>query len=564
MPWANSKHRDSYEALLSAVVLFAAFPPLGWSWLAWIAPIGWLRLIRRETFRATRPYRMLYGVGFLYWLAVAHWIRLPHWSAYFGWPALAAYLGIYLPLFVAVSRRLVHRWKWPVGLAAPTVWAGLELFRGHFLSGYSLELLAHTQVRHPLLLQTCEWWGAYGLSFLIVAVAANFESLLWKSTELKEPKVTIRRITLPAASLTVILGGTLGYGMLRTQQLDTRLERPSTKQLKVAIVQGSLDTQFDGDRARIEQAFYDYAQWSSDAAMEHDDLQLMLWPESMFTSTSGMITYEEPLKRVDGWTGSVSELRQRVDSYRTAFEGRMQWLASQTETSMLVGTAWDHILRGKVHRYNAAVMFDARGDLVGRYDKMHPVMFGEYIPLGEYFPWLYDLTPMGSGLARGQQPVVFTIDGVRVSPSICFENTVPHLLRRQVAELAVQNQAPDLLATLSNDGWFWGSSLLDHHLACGVFRAVELRRPVLIAANTGLSAWVDLTGRILAEGPRRDHAVLVAEPRMPDRPIASMYLKLGDLPALVCLLIVLICVGTEMPRLTGWNRPKARASREET
>ena len=75
-----------------------------------------------------------------------------------------------------------------------------------------------------------------------------------------------------------------------------------------------------------------------------------------------------------------------------------------------------------------------------------------------------------------------------------------------------------MLVNLTNDGWFWGSSELDMHLACGVFRAVECRKPLLIAANTGFSAWIDGDGRIAAQGPRRDADSLLAEPRLDQRP----------------------------------------------
>ncbi len=83
--------------------------------------------------------------------------------------------------------------------------------------------------------------------------------------------------------------------------------------------------------------------------------------------------------------------------------------------------------------------------------------------------------------------------------------------------MAAEGKEPDILVNLTNDGWFWGSSELDMHLACGVFRAVECRKPFLIAANTGFSAWIDGDGRIRRQGPRRAKDVIVAEPRL-DRP----------------------------------------------
>jgi apolipoprotein N-acyltransferase len=87
-------------------------------------------------------------------------------------------------------------------------------------------------------------------------------------------------------------------------------------------------------------------------------------------------------------------------------------------------------------RFNSALLLDQTGTAIARYDKMHPVMFGEYVPLGRWLPWLYHLTPMSGGLTPGRQPAALHVGGLSLSPSICFENTVPHLRRRQVARLA--------------------------------------------------------------------------------------------------------------------------------
>ena len=89
------------------------------------------------------------------------------------------------------------------------------------------------------------------------------------------------------------------------------------------------------------------------------------------------------------------------------------------------------------------------------------------------------------------------------APNICYETVIPHVIRRQVATLDDRSEPPDVLVNLTNDAWYWGSSELDMHLACGVFRAVETRRPLVIAANGGISAWIDQHGRVRAQSPRQ-------------------------------------------------------------
>lgn len=220
---------------------------------------------------------------------------------------------------------------------------------------------------------------------------------------------------------------------------------------------------------------------------------------------------------------------------------------------LLVGADTLRFGSGEPQRYNSALLLDPAGRVVDRYFKMHLVMFGEYIPLGSVFPWLYGLTPMPSGLTPGERPQVFGVAGLRISPSICFESTVPHLIRRQVAALEAAGEGPDLLINVTNDGWFWGSAILDLHLACAVFRAVENRCPMLVAANTGLSAHIDANGKVLARGPRRAEAVILAEVHPGER--GSWYRRVGDVPAGLCLAfgVFVAIVGLAGRRL----RPKA-------
>ena len=122
---------------------------------------------------------------------------------------------------------------------------------------------------------------------------------------------------------------------------------------------------------------------------------------------------------------------------------------------------------------------------------------------------------------------------VRIVPNICYESVPSHFIRGQVNALTAEGREPDVLVNLTNDGWFWGSSELDLHLMCGVFRAVECRKPFLIAANTGFSGWIDADGRIVKQGPRRAKEVLIAEPCLDQR--RSWYLEHGDWFAGVCL-----------------------------
>jgi len=133
---------------------------------------------------------------------------------------------------------------------------------------------------------------------------------------------------------------------------------------------------------------------------------------------------------------------------------------------------------------------------------------------------------------------------------------VPHLVRRQVLELARRGEPADVLVNVTNDGWFWGSSILDLHSRCAVFRAIENRKPLVVAANTGISTWIDGNGVTRARGPRRAPAILIADVQPDGR--TSPYAIVGDLPAWAC---AAACV---MLALVGFSRRSAGSARCES
>ncbi|MFM8434843.1 MAG: apolipoprotein N-acyltransferase, partial [Planctomycetia bacterium] len=227
------------------------------------------------------------------------------------------------------------------------------------------------------------------------------------------------------------------------------------------------------------------------------------------------------------------------------------WLVGLDRQEIAPGAA------GGTRHYNSALFLDAAGARLGCYDKMHPVLFGERIPFGDVFPWLYRLTPLPAGLTPGRAPVAVDLAGKRVAANICYETAVPGAVRTMVRDLAATGRRPDVLVNLTNDGWFWGSSELDMHLACGIFRAVEVRTPLVIAANTGFSAWIDGSGRLLARGPRRDTATLRAAV-VPDGR-ASPWLFWGAVPTGGCVAVVVAALAHGLIEWKAGKSPPADA-----
>ncbi len=236
--------------------------------LAWVAPAPWLLLVRQRELTGKRPYRALWLAGFLFWLAAIHWLRLPHWTTYFGWLALSFYLAFYLPVFIGLSRVAVQRLGISIVVAAPVVWTGLELARGHLLSGFTMGALSHTQIRWPAVIQIADIIGDYGVSGLVVFVAACVTRMIpWRGQ---------RFAVWPVVPLAAVLGAAVGYGHWRMAGDHTR---PGPT---VALIQGSIDAELKTDEKQQNAVLDEYLQLSKRALTEQPNLDLLVWPETMY------------------------------------------------------------------------------------------------------------------------------------------------------------------------------------------------------------------------------------------------------------------------------------------
>jgi apolipoprotein N-acyltransferase len=452
----------------------------------------------------------LWFSSFLFHLAAFYWVTLPHWATSFGWLAMSAYLALYFPLFIGLSRAAVHRLRLSTLVATPVVWVGLELARAHLVTGFAMGNLSHTQYRAIWLLQVSDLFGAYGVSFAIVFVAACIARII--------PLENQSRTWWPILPAGAMLAAIIGYGAWRAQQQTT------TPGPRIALIQGSIDIEMKYDPTQGQRIFDEYLGLSKQAVAQNASLDLIVWPETMFRYP--WFTFSGDFVPPDDANWTPDQLTARS---REAVSQAVLPLG----VPLLLGIDTVRESRERSERYNSALFLDRNANEIGWYAKCHLVPFGEYVPLAEHFPWLYRLTPLPGGINRGTGPQSVRVGETHYSPDICYENTIPHLIRAQVAQLRAEGAEPDVLVNLTNDGWFWGSTELDMHLACSVFRAIECRKPFLVAANTGFSAWVDSAGRILAQGRRRATDVIIAKPEIDSR--HSGYVEYGDLASGACL-----------------------------
>lgn len=533
-------------ATLGSVLLWLAQPPAMLGWLAWFAPLPWLALIHRPTSMRRRGHVQVWLSGVAYWLLALWWVSLPHPATPIGLGFLAAYLGLYLALFVATTRTAFHRFRVPLWLAAPVVWTGLEFAQGHLFTGFSMAVLSHTQAFYPSMIQIADTTGAYGVSFVLMMGAAGiFEAVLWVRNR-RNAELLPLNPKLPAGPLLagIAVALTLFVGHFATDGADQRYAaRPAPT---VALIQGDTKATWDPDPNRSLNIMRRQAALTlkaTEQAVSNDQkIDLIVWPESMFRTT--IFTF-------DGNASSPAEMSDNENFNAQAASRDLAELSRLANTSMLLGVdRVDYLgsppedrLSWKAAYTNSAAMISPDGQIKQIYDKMHLVPFGEYIPLFNNLPGMYFLTPIPGGIRPGSTPIAMPIklnsgQPLTVCPNICYETVIPHVIRKQVKALADSGEPAELLANLTNNAWFWGSSELEMHLACNIFRAVENRTPMVIAANGGLSAVIDSAGRVLEVSPRQAEHVIVSS--VPLDPKQSIYTTHGDWFAGLCLIATLL------------------------
>lgn len=536
---------------LASGLMASALPPIGLGPLGFLAPAAFLLLCLPAKTRLN--LRMVFWWGLLQWMLTFHFIRLPHWAGWFGWPMLAAYFACYNVMLVAVTRRLIHRANWPPSLALPLVWASLELLRSTLLTGFPMGLLGHSLYRFPFWIQTADIAGELTVSFLVAMVGSSFAvAFLSRSHAPKQAR-------LAAATLILSLGSMIGYGFGKYSAFD--VFRTDEAPLRVALVQGSQDVQFglseEEDKLETINSFRTHQLLTARARVAQ--VGLVVWAESMFPMTD-ILPFDaqeyhklweqeeekEGTQRSRPAPGRLEKVQRELPfQVREATgTGPVGVYPYQSSVPLIVGMrSFEPTLDSD---FNAAVYFDPQAQVAGRYFKTHLVPFGEYLPLGEVFPWFYQLAPMSRGLTPGPGATIFEVDNHRLLPTICYESVVGRMVRNYLtADSKDSAQDPgrspcDALLNISNDGWFWGSSALDLHLASNVFRAVENRTPHLVVCNTGISAEIAANGRIVQEARKREAALLIAD--VHSRPVAwaPWWWQIGNWPWWIAIAVVAI------------------------
>jgi len=503
-------------AALSGLLLTGAFPKIGWDWLIWFALLPLLYVLKdlppRPAFRMGFVTGLTHFVTLLYWLVpvMRTYGFLPAYLSIIILCLLAAVLAVFIALF---SAALAASGKTPARclLMVPIGWVALEYLRSFIFSGFPWELLGYSLFNRLQLIQISDIFGVYGLSGLIALANGTFLLCLLKFTKRRWQQTNIsNRLAMGSiAILAAAFALTLVYGHWRLNIINKRIA--AAPKARVAVIQGNIDQAIKWNPAFQIDTVKKYNRLSASIIEQHPDL--IVWPEAA-TPFYFLVSIKP------------SEL---------VFEG-----IDQTGKDYLIGSPSFVRKNKRDHYFNSAYLISPETKTMGKYDKTHLVPYGEYVPFKKWLPFLGKIVAQIGDFDAGKIGNTLQWKDQHIGVQICYEVIFPALSR------AMAKNNATLLINITNDAWFGKTSGPYQHFSMTVLRAVENRRSLARAANTGISGFVDPAGRVLASTALLEEAAVVrAVPLLKEK---SIYTQTGDLFARGCMAVLLLLTVLEIVR----------------
>ena len=545
--------------VLSGLMVAALVPPFSFSGFAWLCLIPLLIALwtLKGQHRAKKGFLIGYLAGAIAFGIQVSWLSTVSWL---GPVVLAAYLALFFGAFGAFAATLGNPWNRKeeisdspfrclfTAFTHATVWAGLEWLRGWLFTGFGWNGLGVDFHDTLVISQAADLLGVAGLSLMLVFFQCVLVQVAHRMK--KSAADGIRRPRWDFAATALGVGFLIAYGLLRIAGESGKETIP----LKALLVQ--LNIPHEGARVlwpaeEVHMTYEDETLGALEAIEKVDEEKLkaavseggegeielshpdwVLWPE---TALNGRI-----IRTDSGEWGSWQENADTIGRVREG--GNFNLIYGVVEVE---GEAREDGLyqKDKAKIYNSIAIETAVGDLE-TYRKRHLVIFGETIPFVESIPLLKKIYEQQSGAeyngsftaGPSLDPLPHKLKGkdIGIIPAVCFEDTVPRLTRKFVRD------TPQIIVNLTNDGWFKESPAAAQHFANARFRAIELRRPMLRCANTGVSAAIDTIGstahprtgkpQILTSenGSHFTRGNLLTELNIPVSPSFSLYALIGD------------------------------------
>ncbi len=498
--------------LVSSVTVLLLWLALGlgvWPLLA-VSCVPLLVYVSRASRKQALFCALLTGVGhfliLLYWIVfvLGQYGGLPLFLSVPALLLLCLYMTVYLVAFVLLTRLFVHRFPVAVSIwLLPAAWVALDFLRSFFFSGFPWMDLGYGVAGLPVVFQSADLWGHYGLTFLIIQLNALFALALLNRTDM-------RMAARLAAPVCVLCVATLLYSGWRWQQVENSLVQAET--LNVAVIQGNVAQGQKWDPAVKVRTVQGYIGQSlrlmRGTGSDFLRPDLIVWPETalpFFPRNNPLLT---PIRR----------------------------FIIDEQVMLLAGAPWYEEVEGGEEKYqlfNSSLLFDISGEIIARTSKSHLVPFGEYVPFKRFLPFIAPLVEAVGDFTPGEIRNPPACKTTRIGVLICFESIFGDISRKWV------DAGASLLVNMTNDAWYGNSSAPYQTLAMTRLRAVETRRSIVRSANTGFSGFIDPMGRVQQVSPlfvpwQATEKVAIMDER-------TFFVRGGYLFAPACL--VLACMG---------------------
>jgi apolipoprotein N-acyltransferase len=512
--------RSGYLLAIGAgLLLTAAFPKISIAGCAWVAPA--LMIAAAYGKRGCDAFRVGYVAGLAHFLSSLYWLLLIPVTGYpiLGWIALSAYVAVFPAIWVWLVNWWGERPREPEqtswsgrtlwSLAGAGTWVALEMVRGRLFSGFPWNPLGASQYQLVPLIQIASVTGVYGVSFLVVWVSLS----LFSAGRMIFHRPTLRmawqgEILLPL----VVVVALFAFGFARING-----QNPSGATVRITLIQPSIPQTLIWNSSEDDKRFQQLLQLTEAALTRVSEGRVTRVPDTSVaggSDTSGALR-ARPSEKTDLLIWPESAVPSLNETNYIAIINLIRshhvWLILNAEHSVWRPEAKN---RDDFDVFNAAFLLDLDGRFAAVYHKQKLVVFGEYIPLVRWLPFIKWFTPITGSFASGERPVPFELERrpparlevqlgtnqaeavlgapnrVKTSTLICFEDMFPELAREYVQD------DTDFLVNLTNDGWFGDSAEQWQHMAGGVFRAVENGAPLVRCCNNGVTCWIDATGRV--------------------------------------------------------------------
>jgi len=505
-PMLHRLGRSLILPVASGLLLALSFPLFDFESLAWIALLPLLLAIRGSSWKAAFGQGWL--AGLVFFAVTLHWVinamhqygKMPFVVSFLVLLLLAGYCALFVALFTAVltvipdRRGLIRTWT------APALWVALEWARTYLFSGFPWALLGYSQYHHLTVIQISDVTGVYGVSYMLVL--ANVIAARIADAGITRATDAARRAPLPwiAGPLAVaLIAVVVVYGHWR---LSPHTDSANDHTVRIGLVQPNVDQAQKWDVAYRRDTIERHKRLTLQVA---DGADLVIWPEA---ATPFLFEVE------------------------TTYKEELLTFVRERGIPLLFGSpAVESQTAGQLRLLNSAYLASGDGVVLDRYDKIHLVPFGEYIPLKAILSFLDKLVVGIGDFVPGAGPNVLGAPGGRLGIVICFEVIFPDLVRQFV------DQGADYMVTITNDAWFGHSGAPYQHFAMVVFRAVENRVAFARAANTGISGFIDAEGHILRTTEIFVEGTLSGEIRTGGP--RTFYTVYGDLFAYFCVILTL-------------------------